>query len=250
MLAPFSVRLHDLCGGDIDRLFLVLVKRPPSEQLVDPEGWHTTALILTETGAHFELATRLLECTNNVPKKWSKSSLRHKESFESVLATGLDGVHIRAISAQGKMIETSFEHMISELGLAGVARPTVKNNKPYVEFGPFIKTKFVANPDGTLKEDTEPATFSLARNQAIPLVFICHFLLRTHQSLLKLVQTERSDLQWMDWQLMPNRFPGDIGDLWDRSFMPLCPGHPISEWWPEISEFSPLWRTVQTLEAS
>jgi hypothetical protein len=41
----------------------------PSEQLVDPEGWHTTALILTETGAHFELATKLLESTNGVPKK-------------------------------------------------------------------------------------------------------------------------------------------------------------------------------------
>src|ERR1700730_1736211 len=103
-------------------MYLGSMDHSPSEQLVDPEGWHTTALILTETGAHFELATRLLECTNNVPKKWSKSSLRHKESFESVLATGLDGVHIRAISAQGKMIETSFEHMISELGLAGVAR--------------------------------------------------------------------------------------------------------------------------------
>ena len=96
------------------------------------------------------------------------------------------------------------------MGLAGLVRPTVKNNKPYVVFGPFIKAKSVPNADGTLKEDRESATFSLARNQALPLVFICHFLLRTHQSLLRLVQTEQPDLQSMDWQLMPNRFPGDL----------------------------------------
>jgi hypothetical protein len=75
---------------------------------------------------------------------------------------------------------------------------------------PLTKIELVANPDITFRQDTESAPFPLASNQAFPLIFICHFVLRTHQSLLKLNQTERPELQWMDWQLMPNRFPGGI----------------------------------------
>jgi hypothetical protein len=111
-----------------------------------------------------------LESTKGVPKKWSSSSPNHKNNFETLLAAALDAVHIRAISAQGKVIEKSFGHMISKLGLAGLTRSTVKNNKPYVQFGPFTKTKLAASPDGTFKQGTEPATFSLASNQAIPLI--------------------------------------------------------------------------------
>jgi hypothetical protein len=84
----------------------------PSEQLGDPDRWHTTVLILSETASQSQLATELLESANGVPKKWSKSSQIHKDQFESVLAARLGGLHVRAISAQGKKIESSLDNII------------------------------------------------------------------------------------------------------------------------------------------
>ncbi len=60
----------------------------------------------------------------------------------------------------------------------------------------------------------EPVEFILAERQGVPLVFICHFLLRIHQQMMPLLKAELPELEWWDWQLMPNKFPGDIhGDM-------------------------------------
>jgi hypothetical protein len=114
--------------------------------------------------------------------------------------------------------------MISEMGLVGLVRSVVKNEKPYLEFGPFTRIRLNQSGEGALKEEAEPATFSLVRNQALPLIFICHFVLRTHQTLLKLTQVERPELQWIDWQLMPNRFPGDINGPMGSLFHAIMSG--------------------------
>jgi hypothetical protein len=61
-----------------------------------------------------------------------------------------------------------------------------------------------------LDKPLEAAYFEVAERQALPLIFICHFVLRMHQQLMLTIRERRPELEWIDWQLMPNKFPGDV----------------------------------------
>jgi len=100
--------------------------------------------------------------------------------------------------------------MIEELRLNGLVEYFVKNDKPYLRFGPFQRIEMVGVGGGSLKEHSEPAGFEILERQGLALIFICHYLFRMHQRLLPIIQNQRSELEWIDWQLMPNRFPGDV----------------------------------------
>jgi len=53
--------------------------------------------------------------------------------------------------------------------------------------------------------------FDVLERQALPLIFICHFVLRMHQKLMPIIKKLRPEIDWVDWQLMPNMFPGGVG---------------------------------------
>jgi hypothetical protein len=111
-------------------------------------------------------------------------------------------VFVRAISAQARTISKSYPLMIEQLGLSGLVGSFSKNEKPYVKFGPFERVSVEAK--------LEPAYFDIIERQALPLIFICHFLLRMHQNLMPIIKKQRPEIDWVDWQLMPNKFPGDV----------------------------------------
>lgn len=182
----------------------------PSEQLVgDPDCWHHTVSIFSEGGEHWELAGEIAQRVKGSSNlsKWAGRKGRYKREFEAALADSIGKypVFLTAISAQEGIIEASVDHMIYELGLSGHVQTFEKNDKPYVTFGPFLKGKY-----GIDRENFSEVSFELPRNQALPLIFICHFVLRTHQKLLASLRVTRSELKWLDLQLMPNKFPGGI----------------------------------------
>jgi hypothetical protein len=195
-------------------MMLGSVDHSPSEQLGAPSDWHTTVLILSQGNEHWQLAEEIacrLSPVRTTLLKWSaRKSSRYKLEFERLLLERLDAhpVHIRAISAQGSVIEFSQEHIVSELGLAGLVQSFDKNNKLWLRFGPF--TRITASPDGDPLNDTEPAFFEIAAVQGIPLIFICHFLMRMHREVMILIREHEPEIEWIDWQIMPNKFPGDI----------------------------------------
>lgn len=197
-------------------MYLGSMDHTPSEQLGDPQQWHTTVLILSEGGEHWDLATdiaRQIGCNNNSLKKWSgKRATGYKREFERAFTEYIVTypVHIRAISAQGKTITGCFDHMVQELGLNGLVRRLSRNGKQHLEYGPFLRVSTEGTVEGKLSRRFEPASFSVPERQGIPLLFIAHFLVRMHRQVLAVVQEDRPELEWVDWQLMPNKFPGDI----------------------------------------
>ena len=191
-------------------MFIGAMDHSPSEQLTgDPDCWHNTVLVLSEGGEHWKLAGEIASRVNNNSNlsKWAGRRDSYKQRFEEALAELIASypVYVRAVSAQERVIEASVSHMIGELGLSGHVRTFEKNGKPYVGFGPFLKGKYGVKP-----EDFDEVSYELPRNQALPLIFICHFVLRMHQKLLPLLKTARPELEWLDLQLMPNKFPGGI----------------------------------------
>jgi hypothetical protein len=92
--------------------------------------------------------------------------------------------------------------MIQQLGLTGLVETFLRNEKSYLRFGPFYRV------DG--QSDPEPVHFEIAERQAVPLIFICHYLLRMHQQLMPIIRKRQPKIEWVDWQLMPNKFPGDV----------------------------------------
>jgi len=202
----------------------------PSEQLGDPQLWHTTVLVLSEGGEHWELASdiaRQMMCKNDTLKKWSgRLSRRYKQDFERALKERIAAypVHVRAISAQGRTITTCLDHMVQELGLNGLVQQCNRNGKSYLEFGPFQQILFDASAEAELNMRTVPKNFLLAERQGIPLVFMAHFLFRMHRHVLALIQDDHPELDWIDWQLMPNKFPGDIGGPMAKLFHAIMSG--------------------------
>jgi hypothetical protein len=189
-------------------MYIGSLDHSPSEQLRQPNDWHTTVLILSEAGQHDDAAKDVagrLECRDGLLGKWSKNPpYRRKGTFGAALADALPqhDVFVRVICAQGRTISESYPHMIQQLGLSGLVETFVRNEKPYLKFGPFIRVKYGFDP--------EPAYFDIVERQAVPLIFICHFLLRMHQRLMPIIRKQRPEIEWVDWQLMPNKFPGDI----------------------------------------
>ena len=211
-------------------MYLGSMDHTPSEQLGDPQLWHTTVLVLSEGGEHWQLArdiARQIMCKNDTLKKWSGRRRReYKQDFERALKERLMvyPVHVRAISAQGKTIVASFGHMIQELGLNGRVRQCNRNGKSFLEFGPFRKISLVACTEAEVIKRSVPANFLIAERQGIPLVFLAHFLLRMHRHVLTLVRNDHPELDWIDWQLSPNKFPGDIEGPMAKLFHAIMSG--------------------------
>ena len=181
----------------------------PSEQLQDDlSQWHTTALVLSEGGEHWhqlpqDLASRF--GPRGKLLKWSgRNRASYREKFERNIWDCLSGypVHVRVVSAQGKTIKEFFPAILSDLRITDIVRQSSSGTKVYFEFGPFARASYGYPP--------VPWTCRLPERQAIPLLFICHFLLRTHRSVLSMIQADQPSIDWIDWQLMYNKFPGDV----------------------------------------
>jgi hypothetical protein len=206
----YSARKEGKCSSMATRItmFLGSMDHSPSEQLGEPDDWHTSVLILSEAGEHFGLAKNLalrLKLSDGMLRKWSRNPpYRRKGEFGAALFDVLpqNGVFVKAVSAQSRTIRDSYAHMIAQLQLARLIEAFSKNEKPYLRFGPFTRL----SPG----EEPQPAYFEILERQAISLIFICHFVLRTHQQLMPIIKEQRPEIEWVDWQLMPNKFPGDI----------------------------------------
>jgi hypothetical protein len=188
-------------------MYLGSMDHSPSEQLGEPAQWHTTVIVLSEGGEHDSLAgavAKRLGCRDERLSKWSSNpTYRKRGAFETALTEEIQRypVYIRAVSARASTIEMCRPSFIKDLGLQGLVTQTTKNNKPYLKFGPFTRV--------TAEGVTEPAEFDIIEKQALPLLFICHFVVRMHQSTMLTVKRTRPELEWIDWQLMHNKFPGD-----------------------------------------
>jgi hypothetical protein len=189
-------------------MFLGSMDHSPSEQLGEPDDWHTSVLILSEAAEHSDLAKNLalrLKLSDGLLRKWSGNpTYRRNGEFAVALSDVLpqNGVFIQAISAQSRTIRQSYACMIAQLRLTHLVEAFSKNEKPYLRFGPFTRLRHGREP--------EPAYFEILERQAISLIFICQFVLRTHQLLMPIIITQRPEIEWIDWQLMPNKFPGDV----------------------------------------
>lgn len=190
-------------------MYLGSLDHSPTEQLVSDKTWHTSALILSEGGEYFELANDVAEQIGGKGaklKKWSARGARNYRSrFEHALLSTINRypVHIRVISAQGSTIASLADHMLAELGLSGLAQPIEKaNDKRYLRFGPTEEENYHDVPE----------------RQAWPLIFLCHFLVRKHRELLLLIRHYEPEIEWVDWQLSPNKFPGDINGPMHQAF--------------------------------
>ena len=75
-------------------------------------------------------------------------------------------IFIRVICAQARTISYSFPQIIAQLLIESLS----KNEKPYLRFGPFTRV----NPEG----NSGPVYFDILERQALPLIFICHYVLR------------------------------------------------------------------------
>ncbi len=191
-------------------MFLASMDHSPSEQLTgDPDCWHNSVLILSEGGEHWELSQKIAHRINGKSNlsKWAGSRDGYKKKFEKELAATIADfpVFLEAISAQERVIEDSFRHMVDELGLSRCVQTSTRNEKTYMSFGPFLRRQ-----SGRSAEELEKVSFEISRVQAVPLIFICHFVLRVHQRLLQTLGVDRPQLDWLDMQLMPNKFPGGI----------------------------------------
>jgi hypothetical protein len=193
-------------------MYLGSMDHSPSEQLGDLDDWHSTALLLSEAGQHWALAEKIARCLrmrDGILRKWSSNpAYRKNGKFEAALSENLDksDTYVRVISAQGRTIRHCFHQLVAQLGLSGlVEKITNRNEKLYLKFGPFRR---VTGPNNETAKD--PVYFEIVERQALPLIFICHFALRTHQQLMPIIRRKQPELEWVDWQLMPNKFPGDI----------------------------------------
>jgi hypothetical protein len=186
----------------------------PSEQLTDDlSQWHTSVLILSEGGEHWQLAADLanrIGSRGSVLRRWSgKRAQSYKPNFASEIMNCLAAypVSVCAVSAKAKTIKLAIDRMLQDLGLSELLQINpVPGKKIYWEFGPFYRKN--ASCQGSAVGD--PTYFKLPENQAVPVIFICHFVLRAHHQHFQNIRAERQELEWIDWQLMPNKFPNDI----------------------------------------
>jgi hypothetical protein len=181
----------------------------PSEQLSDLSQWHTTALVMSEGGEHWQqlpedLASRMGLKGESLNKWAGRNRPDYKSKFERELLSCVNAypVHIRVVSAQGSTIKDFFPTILSDLGISSLVRSTVSSTKLHLEFGPF--TRVVRGGA------SEPWICKIPEGQAIPLLFICYFLFRAHRDIMSIIQSEKPGIEWLDWQLMHNKFPGDV----------------------------------------
>jgi hypothetical protein len=196
-------------------MYLGSMDHSPSEQLGELDQWHTTVVVLSEGGEHWGLAedlARRLNCNDGQLRKWSRNpSYRKNGTFETSLIEAIRNrpVYVRAISAKGHTIRACLPHFTQELRLQGLVTEFFKNERTYLRFGPFTRVTIEGVENSDLITRSEPHKIEIVEHQALPLLFISHFVLRTHQALMPIIRKDRPELEWIDWQLMPNKFPGD-----------------------------------------
>ncbi len=208
-------------------MYLGSMDHSPSEQLGEPDDWHTTVLILSEAGQHFDAAKDVasrLGCRNGLLRKWSKKpSYRQNGTFGAALADALPrhDIFVRVICAQARTISQSYRHMIEQLGLNGLVESFSKNEKPYLRFGPFTRV----TPEG----DFRACIFRHYRTTS----GFSHFHLSLLASYAPTTYANRNEAtagdRWVDWQLMPNKFPGDVTGPMASLFMQSCQAPHVSD---------------------
>jgi hypothetical protein len=191
-------------------------------------GTRPSVLALSREGEHFKLAADLAEAMQRKGsplKRWTGRGSKYARDFEMQLGHLLDasGTFVEAVSAKGAVIANCFDELLKQLRLESAASRFTKNGKPYLKFGPFTGLSF---DTGTPRPIPEPIWFELPETQAIPLIFICHFLIFAHQRLMPLIQSMEPGVEWIDWQLTPNKFPGDINGPMAGLFSAIVGGAP------------------------
>jgi hypothetical protein len=189
----------------------------PSEQLgEDPNQWHTSAAIFSEGGEHWHLADDIAKRMNlqgGTLKRWAKNpeGSAYRAKFEATFTERVSDypVRIRAISAQGSTMLRMFPELLKQMQIERYVEAFTRNSKPYLCFGPFLRAR-LESWEQQLTEKVDPVTFNLPEKQAIPIIFMCHFLLSAHKSIVQEMRASSPELEWIDWQLMPNKFPRDI----------------------------------------
>src|SRR5215217_6629293 len=106
----------DLSVVDKIAMYIGSLDHSPSEQLGPADQWHTTALVLSEGGEHWQLAAdvaRRIGCSDEALRKWSgrdaargERGAEYRSAFERFFVERLPAfpVHVRAISARAKTI--------------------------------------------------------------------------------------------------------------------------------------------------
>ncbi|HWA47186.1 MAG TPA: hypothetical protein VG742_02880 [Dongiaceae bacterium] len=186
----------------------------PSEQLgKDPTEWHTTAIIASEGGEHLLLADDIanrMKIQGGTLKRWARNppGSAYRAKFEATFAERASSypVHVRAVSVQSETMVRAFPNLLTHLQLASYVEAFTRNNKPYLRFGPFTRMRAGA----PINQQGEPVKFELPESQAVPIVFMCHSLLHAHRSVMQELVADSPELEWIDWQLTPNKFPRDI----------------------------------------
>jgi hypothetical protein len=192
---------------------IVSVDHSPSEQLGPDDQWHTSVVVASPGNEHYSLSKELARCIgtqSEVLVKWSGRKRRnYAERFEEELGVRIAKypAQIRAISATARTIRAVSGQYVAQLGLSEAVERLDINGRRSLQFGPFIRLR-----NNGVREAN--VFFALNENRALSLLHIAHFLLRTHQELFRLAQAQQPDVNWMDWQIMPNKFPGGMeGDM-------------------------------------
>lgn len=196
----------------------------PSEQVVAEDVWHTTVLVVSQ-GEHFDLAKRLaadLQTQNGLLRKWKRSARGgYAQRFEDALLHRAPEfpVAIRAFSARGTTVSKFARQAVVDWALSDVVRVETKGNRTTWTFGPFTQVR----RDDTQRRGVPIAqvTFPLVEAQAQYLMFVLYALHSTHREMLLRIQTRKPSIDWLDWQLMPNMFPGGVGGAMAKTFEAL-----------------------------
>jgi hypothetical protein len=195
---------------------VVALDHSPSEQVANDDTWHTSVAIFSEGNEHWEFSKELatkLGMKDARLRKWSggRGSQSYREKFPKELFASIvdNPIHIRAISAQGQTIWRLWEAFLGRLQLQDLAHEST-NRKNNYRFGPFQKI----TPDGIRSEQF----FDIHVKQARYLVFLSWWLTEVHSEMLALEKQDNPALEWLDWFVMPNAFPGGIDGNMARLF--------------------------------
>jgi hypothetical protein len=197
----FIIALRDHMTTQVnDDLYIVSMDHSPSEQLTG-DNWHTTALILSSSLEHAQLANRLKFRLRKLTK-WNKGSRAYRRSFLPFFLEELrkfPSVYVFAISAQESVIRTSSNHFINELGLEHYYQKIETPDKTTkVMLGPLINTS-----------TGDEVTITLSENRALLCLFIAHFVLRMKQRMYEAVNNSADKRRGhINWNFYGDKFPG------------------------------------------
>ncbi|MDD1138555.1 hypothetical protein M5G22_13460 [Pseudomonas sp. TNT2022 ID233] len=180
---------------------IVSMDHSPSEQLSESD-WYTTAIIVSPTTEHSDLAFEMAAALRPREKtlvKWNKATKNYKRRFLTTLTNNLkdNPSCIFAVSAHKKLITALFPQILSQTGLESLYKVESNEKKRTVTFGPFYRY------------DTHKEEFlTISENRAVMAFFIAHFFLRVFQAIRTATAKD------VGWSVFMDKFPGDIdGDM-------------------------------------